>query len=125
MKPILILLALGALALPGCDINGPNGPSSTPAPARYAAQTAMDEQALYVVEAGFKGVSLLLEEAVDGGLLEGSRAAKASEIYTRLNGYVEGAWKAYRLGNADNYAAYISYAMADIAYLQAILGDAR
>lgn len=83
--------------------------------------TIKDEKALYVVEAGFKGVSLGLNAAVDAGLLKGERAAKAKGYYDKAYMALKLARAAYDAGNASSLGQQAAIAMDAIANLQAML----
>ena len=78
MKKFLFALGLCTLPLQGCTV--------IDKPPHEAIEDAQlqGSKALYVAEAGFQGVSILLGESVDQGWLEGEKAAKALEAYDKL-----------------------------------------
>lgn len=85
--------ALSFSALAGCSTFGI---SDRP----ILEQTVIDEQALYVAETAFQGVSLALESAVDNGLLRGENAATAQGYYRGAYEALQAAREAQEVGDS-------------------------
>jgi hypothetical protein len=118
MKKFLIILAVASLGACGSPLINPNtGLPSLP----NLSNTMKDEKALYAAEAGFKGVSLALNSAVDAGLLKGARAAQAKKLYDDAYRYLLIARRAQKVGDTSNMVLQATYALGLIADLQRLL----
>lgn len=116
------LAIVAALALSGCTIPGLSfAPSALPqAPVVAANQTVLDEQAALSVELAYKAARTAIEIAVDAGAIKGERARKLADLDNRAYAAVGIVRRAYRAGNATDYATGLSQARLAVSELLAL-----
>lgn len=108
-----LTLLLAALSLAGCAALT----AVPPSPGSVADQTILDERAAIAVEQGYRAGALLLETAVDAGLVRGAAARTAAVVERRAWGAVQAVRAAYRTGNAADYATALGEARSALAAL--------
>lgn len=113
MRRILPSLALVA-ALPGCA----TFPAS---PSTIAGSTILDEQDDTSVQLAYKAIRLAMELAVDSGRLKGANAARVSILNDKAFNASQAVHRAYKAGNATDYATAFKQAQEAIADMIAAL----
>jgi hypothetical protein len=112
LAPLLLLAScagLGSLLTP---------PAS---PAAVANTTTLDEQAALGVELAYKAARTAVEVGVDAGLIKGTRATQFAELDNKAFNAVVIVRRAYRAGNATDYATGLSQARLAVADLLSLV----
>lgn len=97
-----IMLLFMPLAMTACS-----APQVAPESIQAAAQMNYTK-AMYAAEAGFKGVSVALETAVDSGQLKGEAAAKALKAYDNIKAALDKARTSKQQADALLAQSYIA-----------------
>jgi hypothetical protein len=111
------LIAATPLTLTACDFGALQSPGSV------ANRTVLDEQIGSAVELAYKAARTAMETAVDAGLIKGALATKVALADNKAFAATQAVQRAYRAGNASNYAVAATQAQAAIGeFLAAIKG---
>lgn len=121
---LLALAALAAIAVMGAGCSGcstvEKAVSAVTSDQAVLGSTTLDEKALYDAEAGFYGISVALEAAVDGGYLKGQNAALAAAAYEDAHKALLAARAAYAAGDAKTFTEKIAAGRALVASVWAL-----
>lgn len=106
---VMLAVALAVTACSGCaPLQALSaGMSNTEA---IGGKTALDEKALFAVEAAFYGANVAAEAAVDNGLLKGPTATKVADALDVGHKALLTARAAYRAGDAKSFGARLTAA---------------